>query len=462
MSGTEVEKIKSDILKRYEERTTKSKTHNETARRFLPGGDTRSIGFYQPYPVFAIEGKGAYLYDCDGNEYLDFVNNMTSLVNGHAHPHVTEALRKQLEKGTVHGIPVEPKYRLAEHLCNRTPSMDSLRFTNTGSEATLFAMRAARGFTGKDKFIKIDGGYHGNHDFVQVNLFPDMTTQDLPRPYVAKGIPSSVLKDMLVTPFDDLDTTENLLKENRGEVAAIILEPVLGTGGGVPGSSEYLQGLRQLADKHDALLIFDEIITFRLHEGGYQSMVDVEPDLTTLGKVIGGGFPIGAFGGRRDIMEIFNPTLPDSITHSGTFTGNAMTMTAGLANMEIFGKEEIVKLNKQGKVFADGLRQALADTGTVGQIRELGSLIMVHFSSREMKTARDVVLGFMEYGELMKFFHLEMMNRGVYFLHRGMFSLCTPMTEAEIHKAVTLFKETLEMLKPLADQVSQQEADFKF
>ncbi len=462
MSETAAEKIKSDVLKRYEERTKKSKAHNETAKQFLPGGDTRSIGFYKPYPVFAEKGNGAYLYDSDGNEYLDFVNNMTSLVNGHAHPHVTEALRKQLEKGTVHGIPVEPKYRLAEHLCNRIPSMESLRFTNTGSEATLFAMRAARGFTGRDKFIKIDGGYHGNHDFVQVNLFPDMTTQGLPQPYVNKGIPASVLKDMLVTPFDDLETTEKLLKENRGEVAAIILEPILGTGGGVPGSKEYLQGLRKLADQYDTLLIFDEIISFRLHEGGYQSIVDVKPDLTTLGKVIGGGFPIGAFGGRRDIMEIFNPMLPDSITHSGTFTANAMTMTAGLANMEIFGEKEIDELNKLGTAFSNGLRQALTDTGTIGQVRELGSMAMVQFTDREMKTARDVVLGFMNYGELMTFFHLEMMNRGVYFLHRGMFNLCTPMTETDINKAVALFKETLELLKPLADEAGQREADFKF
>jgi len=462
MSGTKAEKIKNDVLKRYMERTKKSKVHNEKARRFMPGGDTRSVGFYQPYPVFAVEGKGAYLYDSDGNEYLDFVNNMTSLVNGHIHPHVTEALRKQLEKGTVHGLPVEPMYQLAELLCQRTPSMDSLRFTNTGSEATLFAMRAARGYTGKDKFIKIDGGYHGNHDFAQVNLFPDMTTQGLPQPTVTKGIPSSVLKDMLVTPFDDLETTEKLLKENQGDVAAIILEPVIGTGGGIPGSKAYLQGLRQLADQYDALLIFDEIISFRLHEGGYQSIVDVKPDLTTLGKIIGGGFPIGAFGGRREIMEIFNPMLPDSITHSGTFTGNAMTMTAGLANMEIFKQKEIDDLNKQGEIFAAGLRQALTDTGIVGQIRDLGSMTMVQFSDREIKNARDVVRGFMSYGELMKFFHLEMMNRGVYFLHRGMFSLCTPMTETDLNKAITLFKETLEMLKPLADEVSQKEASFKF
>ena len=458
---SDIEKIKQNILQKYESRTKKSKIHNETAKQFLPGGDTRSIGFYQPYPVFAVKGKGAYLYDSDGNEYLDFVNNMTSLVHGHAHPHINSAIRKQLENGTVHGIPVETKYKLAEQICKRVSSIESVRFNNTGSEATLFAMRAARGFTGKDKFIKIDGGYHGNHDFVQVNLFPDMAAKDLPRPYVAKGIPSSVLQDILVTPFNDLDTTEKLLKENRGEVAAIMLEPVLGTGGGVPGSREYLQGLRKLADKYDTLLIFDEIITFRLHEGGYQTMMDVKPDLTTLGKVIGGGFPIGAFGGRKDIMDMFDPTKPDSMTHSGTFTANAMTMTAGLAALEIYQQQDIDKLNKLGKMLTDGFQQALNDTGVTGSIRAIGSMAMLYFSNREIKTAKDVVLGFMEYGELMRFFHLEMMNRGIYFLHRGMFSLATPMTETEINKTINIFKETLDMIKPMADKVSQQ-GDFKF
>jgi len=457
----DTEKIKKDVIQRYIERTEKSKIHNEKAKKFLPGGDTRSIGYYSPYPIFAKEGKGACLYDSDGNEYLDFVNNMTSLVHGHVHPHITEALRKQLEKGVVHGIPVETKYKLAEQICKRVPSIESVRFNNTGSEATLFAMRAARGFTGKEKFIKIDGGYHGNHDFGQVNLFPDMATKGLPRPYVAKGISSTVLKDILVTPFNDLDTTEKLLKENKGEIAAIMVEPVLGTGGGVPGSKEYLQGLRQLADQYDTLLIFDEIITFRLHEGGYQTMMDVKPDLTTLGKVIGGGFPVGAFGGRKDIMDMFDPTKPDSMTHSGTFTGNAMAMTAGSAALEIFGQKEIDELNKLGGVFANGLQQAFTDTGVTGQVRGIGSLAMVYFSSKEIKTAKEVVLEVMQYGELLKFFHLEMMNRGIYFLHRGMFSLTTPMTEADINRTTKIFKETLEMLKPLADKVSQK-GDFKF
>jgi glutamate-1-semialdehyde 2,1-aminomutase len=462
MSATAREAIKKDILQRYEARTPKSRQHNETAGRFLPGGDTRSVAFFPPYPVYAERGQGARLYDVDGNTYLDFVNNMTSMVNGHAHPDVVQALQRQLEKGTTHSFPVETTYRLAELICRRVTSIESLRYTNSGSEATLFAMRAARAFTGKDKFIKMDGGYHGNHDFVQVNLFPDMTSTGLPQPYVAKGIPASVLRDMLITPFNDLETTEKLLKENKGLVAAIILEPILGTGGGIAPDAGYLQGLRRLADRYEVLLIFDEIISFRVHEGGWQGLADVRPDLTTLGKVIGGGFPIGAFGGRREIMDIFNPTRPDSVTHSGTFTGNAMTMTAGLANLELYDRAAIEALNQNGDRFSAGLRQVLIDLGIPSQVNGIGSLTMLYFSERPMKTARDVVLGFMHYGELMRFFHLEMMNRGVYFLHRGMFSLCTPMTDNDIDQTLGIIRETLEMLKPIVEGMGEEQVDFKF
>jgi len=462
MSAKEAESIKKDILQRYQARTHKSKKHNEIAGQFLPGGDTRSVAFYRPYPVFAESGRGAYLYDVDGNEYLDFVNNMTSMVNGHAHPAVVKALQGQLEKGTAHGFPVESTYRLAELICRRLPSVEALRYTNSGSEATLFAMRAARAFTGKDKFIKIDGGYHGNHDFVQVNLFPDMTSPGLPQPYVPKGIPASVLRDILITPFNDLETTEKLLKENQGQVAAIILEPILGSGGGVAPLEGYLQGLRQLADRYGVLLIFDEIISFRVHEGGWQGLAGVRPDLTTLGKIIGGGFPVGAFGGRKDIMELFNPTRADAVTHSGTFSGNAMTMTAGLANLEIFDRAAIETLNRKGQRLVDGLRKALAETGITGQVQGMGSLAMLYFSERRMKTAKDVVLGFMHYGELLRFLHLEMMNRGVFFLNRGMFSLCTPMTEADIDRALQITRDALEMIKPIASVMGKEQSTFRF
>jgi len=451
----EKEKIKKHVVQRYKDRTKKSAAHNEKAQKFLPGGDTRSIAYFSPYPVYGIEGRGCRLYDCDGNEYIDFVNNMTVLINGHAHPHVIEAVKKQLEKGTAHGIPLEVQYKLAEHICNRVSSIDSLRYCNSGSEATLFAMRAARAFTKKQKFIKMDGGYHGCHDHVQVNVFPDMSATGMPKSYANQEISSSVINDMLIAPFNDLNAVEQLLAENKGSVAAIILEPILGSGGSISPAKGYIKGLRKLADRYDTLLIFDEIITFRTHEGGWQAIENVKPDLTALGKVIGGGFPVGAFGGRREIMDLFNPINPDAVTHSGTFSGNAITMTAGLANLEIYGQKEIDILNALGDTFTNKMNEQITRAGIPGSYDGIGGIGMLRFTDQKVSNSKEAMMAFPSYMEFLDLVHLEMMNRGVFFMNRGMFILSTPMTELEIDKTVAAFGETLELLKPLANKTGK-------
>jgi len=453
MAGPEAEKIKQDILQRYMQRTPKSQAHNEKAKQFMPGGDTRSIAYYAPYPFFAEKGSGCYLYDVDGNEYIDFVNNMTSLIHGHAHPHVMAAICRQTEKGTTHGLPVEAQYKLAELLCRRIPSVEAIRFNNTGSEATMFCMRAARAYTGKDGILKMDGGYHGCHDFVQVNTMPDLTATDKPRVQPNKGIPAGVAGHIFVAPFNDLDAAEQILKANRDKIAAIMLEPMLGAGGGIGPQAGYLKGLRELADRYDVLLIFDEIISYRLHEGGLQAMADVKPDLTALGKIIGGGLPIGAFGGRKEIMDLFDPNKPAAVDHSGTFSGNAITMAAGFANLEIYPQKEIDRINALGVRLADGLRSAIRQAGYTGATRGIGSLTGVAFTDKPLINSKAVFLSVMPWFELMHYVHLEMLNRGIYFMHRGMFVVSTPMTPKEIDLCVTNFEAALHMVKPLAEEV---------
>ncbi len=456
MSSSKVEKIKQGIWQRYLARTRKSEELTKKMQKYLPGGDTRSIAFYTPYPFFAVEGKGCRLYDADNNEYLDFVNNMTSLIHGHAHPHVMEAIRQQTDKGITHGVPVEAQYKLAELICKRVPSIESIRFGNSGSEATMFCMRAARAFTGKQGFLKIDGGYHGSHDFVQVNTMPDLNSDDLPQAKATKGVPVCIEKDIFLAPFNDLNTAERVLKDNKDKIAAIIMEPMLGAGGGIPPQEGYLQGMRELADRYGVLLIFDEVISFRVHEGGLQAMADVKPDLTALGKIIGGGFPIGAFGGRKDIMEMFNPNKPDSITHSGTFSGNAVTMAAGIANLEIYPQKEVDRINALGERLVDGFNQALENVGIPGGMRGIGSLAAIAFTNKPLHDSKDVILSMIPSVELMQYLHLEMLNRGLFFLHRGMFTVSTPMTENEIDKCIKIFGESLELLKPLADEIQNQ------
>jgi glutamate-1-semialdehyde 2,1-aminomutase len=453
MADTKADKVKADILQRYLSRTRASAALNERTKKFIPGGDTRAITFYRPYPFYAVEGYGCRLRDADGNIYIDLVGNMTALIHGHAHPHVCRAIQEQLGKGICHGVPVEAQVRLAETICGRVASVETLRFGNSGSEATLFCMRAARAFTGKDAILKIDGGYHGNHDFVQVNPMPDMTTPDRPRPQPTKGVPACVKGDVFVVPFNDLAAAEEVLKANHARIAAVIMEPMLGAGGGVAPQAGYLKGMRELADRCGVLLIFDEVISFRLHEGGLQTREGVKPDLTAFGKIIGGGFPVGAFGGRRDIMDLFDPLRTDGISHSGTFTGNAVTMAAGYANLEIYPQAEVDRINRLGERLAAGLEKAFRTAGIAGRTRGQGSLVGIAFSEKPLATSRDVILAVAKTGELLHFLHLELLNRGIYFMSRGMFVVSTPMTETEIDQTIRVFGEALAVVKPLAEAI---------
>ncbi|MEW5722704.1 MAG: aspartate aminotransferase family protein [Thermodesulfobacteriota bacterium] len=448
MAGKTAEGIKQEVLDRYFKKTGASRAHYEKAKAVMPGGDTRSVTFFLPYPLFFKEGRGCRLYDEDGNEYIDFVNNFTSLIHGHAHPKVVQAAQAQAARGTAYGAPSEIQYRHAEHLIGRMPSLELVRYCNSGTEATLFAMRAARAFTDKDAFIKMDGGYHGSHDFVEANLVADLTAEDLPRTNLERAIPKGVAQDLYIAPFNDLKAVERLLQRHQERIAGIILEPLLGAGGLLTPGPGYLEGLRELADRYGVLLVFDEIITFRLSAGGMQALYAVRPDLTALGKIIGGGYPVGAFGGRADIMKLFDPTRPDSLTHSGTFSGNNATLAAGLAALEAYGQDEADRINALGDRMRRGFQTALDRTGLVGQTRGFGSLGGAVFSGRNISHAKDAVLAFLDGGDLSALLHLEMLNRGIFFVARGLFALSTAMTEKEIDWAVETFEAVLQYLKP--------------
>jgi len=446
------ERIKEEIFLTYGERTQGAKARDQKAKSRLPGGDTRTATYFFPYPPYMVEGRGCCLYDCDGNEYIDFLNNYTSLIHGHAHPRIVEAARTQLEKGTVLGGPAEIQFKHAEHLCGRVPSLEMIRYCNSGTEATLFALRAARAHTGKDGLIKMDGGYHGSHDAVDVNVMPDTSGADTPLAHVERGVPQSVLNDVCIVPFNDLPAVEKALKAHKERIAAVIVEPVMGAGGGIPPEPGYLQGLRELTRQHDVLLIFDEIISFRMHRGGMQARLGVTPDITALGKIIGGGFPVGAFGGKREIMERFSPFHPENIAHSGTFNGNNITMAAGLAAMELYDQAEADRLNALGDRMRSGFKNAMDRVGLHGQVLGMGSVVVVMWRRGKNINARHSVESVMSGGALPSLIHLEMLNRGIYFAGRGMFAVSTPMTGKEIDRAVSAFEGALEKLKPVVDE----------
>ena len=448
------DEIKQSILSEYRARTKSSFELRKKAVTFLPGGDTRSVAYFPPYPFYATHGKGCKLYDVDGNEYIDCVSNMTSLVHGHAHPQVVAAICEQAAKGTAHAAPTELQWLHAEKICGRIPSMESLRFCNSGTEATMFAIRAARAFTKKNIYIKIDGGYHGSHDYVEVNLLPDLAAEDLPTASVEPGVPPAILNDVRIAPYNDIDAMERILDAEKGNVAAIAVEPVLTSGGGVLPEKGYLAGLRKLADAHEALLIFDEVITFRFSTGGMQLIENVRPDLTALGKIIGGGLPVGAFGGRADIMALFDPGHPQAILHSGTFNAANVVMAAGLAAMEALDQPAIDRINALGERLKSGFNGALEQAGLRGQVTGIGSLNQIHWHDGPINNARDSFRAMSAAGELPGLLHLEMMNRGIYSAKRGMVIVSTPMTEADVDQAITAFAGSLELLKPyIADRL---------
>ncbi len=449
----DADKIRKYIIDRYIEKTSGSRRLLEEAKKYLPGGDTRSAAYFEPNPFFTRSGKGYSIFDVDGNEYVDFVNNFTSLIHGHAYPPIVEAVKKQAEAGLVHGTPIESQFKLAKLLCERVPGVELLRFCNSGSEATLFAMRAARAFSGKSAFIRMDGGYNGCHDFAEVNITPDFKTEDKPRPKAEKGVPASVTEEIYVVPFNDLDAAENILKKYHDRIAGIIMEPMMGAGGGVVPEDGYIKGMRELADKFSVILILDEIITFRLNEGGLQTLLGVKADITTFGKIMGGGCPIGAFGGRRDIMDMFNVASSNFVQHSGTFSGNAVAMEAGLAAMENYNRADIERINSLGEMFSDGIIRISQDLGVPVQINGLGSMICPLFADKKMRNAREVVLNTMKSNELKKLFHIEMLNRGMYFVERGLFCISTPMDEMIIKSALKEYEESLALLKPISDRI---------
>ena len=427
----------------------------EEAQKWLPGGGTRNITYYYPYPFYVKKAEGPYLIDVDGNRYIDVQNNMTVLLHGHTHPKMVEALQQQAKEGTAHNAPTSLQIDLAKILCERVPSIEELRFCNSGTEATMFALRAAREYTKKDGIILIDGCYHGSHDYVEINFDGDLINEGMPKPAVEKGIPKAILKDIYVVPFNDLDAAERIMKKYHKKIAAMILEPLMGYAGGLIATSEYLKGLRELTLRYGILLIFDEVISFRLSTGGMQKIMGVTPDLTALGKAIGGGLPIGAFGGRRDIMEQFNPTKKDFIMHSGTLSGNAMSMVAGKTALELYGEEEVQKLNELGERLRIGLRELLNDLEVNCHIGGIQSITYIQFPDTIVQNKKEISYNTIPYLELSKYIRMAMAINGLYGVSKGVigFMLSTVMDEKIIDEVLVRFRKTMELVKPIYDDI---------
>ncbi len=326
------------LIDDYVARTPRSRALFERATTSLPGGSTRTTVYAAPYPPYIESGAGLQLRDVDGNVYRDFLGNYTSLILGHAHPAVVAAVEAQVRRGSAFAAPTETEVELAEEIRRRVPSVERLRFTSSGTEATMFAIRAARAFTGRPLIGRFDRSYHGTHDGVMVG------TAGVP------GVMSGLIVDL---PWGDPDGIEAALRGREGDLAAIIIEPVQGAGGVRAPEPEFLPFLRAFTERHGALLIFDEIISFRVSPGGAQALFGVRPDLTTLGKIIGGGYPLAAFGGRTEVMDIFDARRTGAVSHGGTFNGSPVAAAAGLATLRELTPDTYVRLDTLGARLRD-------------------------------------------------------------------------------------------------------------
>ena len=357
----------------------------DRAKELMPGGVSSPVRAISPFPFYTTRAAGPYLWDADGNQLIDYCLAYGPMILGHRHPAIIQAAREQMDRGWLYGTPSLLEVQAAARISRLYPSMEMLRFVSSGTEATMAAIRVARGFSGRDKIIKIEGGFHGAHDSVLIKAGSGATTLGTPD---SGGVPADTAKNTLQVPYNDPAALEAVLEAYPDQIAALIMEPVLGNIGPVLPEKGYLERVRRITKEQDVLLIFDEVITgFRLALGGAQELYGIKPDLTTLGKIIGGGFPIGVFGGRRDILEQVSPR--GGVYQAGTFNGSPVPLACGMATLDIMEKEKVLeKLQASGEEMRRGLQDILKDLGLPYSVVGIASMFKVFFGPQPQNYAQ--------------------------------------------------------------------------
>lgn len=387
----------------------KSKAAFEEAKHYLPGGVNSPVRAFKSVgltPVYVERGEGSRIYDIDGNTFIDYIGSWGPLIMGHAHPKVVEALKRTAEKGTSFGAPTLLETEMAKLVCERVPSIEVVRMVNSGTEATMSALRLARGFTGRNKILKFEGSYHGHADALLIKAGSGVATLGLPD---SPGVPEGVAANTIAVPYNNLDSVRLAFEKFGEEIAAVIVEPIAGNMGVVPPVDGFLQGLRELTTQYGSLLIFDEVMTgFRVGYHCAQGRFGITPDLTCLGKVIGGGLPVGAYGGRRDIMEQIAPSGP--IYQAGTLSGNPLAMTAGFATLSLLTPDIYDQLERRSAQLEEGLQRNAEELGVPCTINRVGSMVCPFFTDRPVRNFEDA-----RTSDLKTFvaYFGNMLNRGV-------------------------------------------------
>ena len=426
------------------------------AEKVLPGGISRNTLLTNGPMLYAHRGSGCRVIDVDGVQRMDFANNVASLIHGHCYQPVVEAVADQLKLGTAFTMATEAEVRYAELLCSRSDSFDKLRFVNSGTEAVMTSIKAARACTGKRKLAKVEGAYHGAYDYVEVSQSPGPANWgDLSHPNpvpLAHGTPTSITDDMVILPFNDADKALALLDEHKHDIACVLVDPIPHRIGMIPVSPDFVRALRNWTTENNSLLIFDEVITFRTEIGGAQQRYDIRPDITTMGKMIGGGFPVGAIAGRNNVMDVFvNGREGLRLPLSGTFSANPITMTAGYVTMSHYDEDAVATLNSLSDYAREALGSVIDTVDVPACVTGAGSLLRIHFSPQAPKNYRDCHLTPARQSALGEFISALYAN-GVMMIHTASAALSTAMQKTDIDQMCEAVELSLQQVKPMLDQ----------
>jgi glutamate-1-semialdehyde 2,1-aminomutase len=424
----------------------------ERALRVMPGGASRNTILRKPYPLYADHGEGCWVVDVEGERRLDFANNMASLIHGHAHPRIVEAVAAQLRRGTAFMMATEAEVAYAELMTARSRGFERIRFVNSGTEATMSCLKASRAYTRRPKIAKAEGAYHGLYDYAEVSQTADPSTWgDAAAPNsvpVARGTPQSALDDVIVFPFNDTERALALLDEHAEDIACVLLDPMPHRIGLMTATPEFIAALHDWTRRNGALLVFDEVVTFRTEHGGCQERYEQRPDLTSLGKIIGGGFPVGAITGRADVMEVLDPLTPKTaFPLSGTFSANPITMTAGRIAMEMFDRAEVARLNALGDRARAQIADAIRTADVPFSVSGGGSIFRIHVQPKPPANYRECYVG-PSGQQMIRTLLNRCFARGVMLIDTFSGTLSTPMTTAEVDRLsqvlLDVFRETRE------------------
>lgn len=433
------------LTEAYVARNPRSQALAERAQRVMPGGNTRTGVWMDPFPPYITRAQGVYLEDADGHQLLDFAFNNSSLILGHAHPDVVEAIQQQAPLGTGYNRPTELEIELAEELCARVPSLERVRYCNSGTEAILNAVRAAIGFTGRRKIAKFEGAYHGTSDHALISMpgayGPDAGPANRPRPIHSSVGLSGAAEEVVLLPFNDIESCEALLAEHAHELAAVLIDPLMTNVQVILPENQFLQRLREVTRELGILLIFDEIIAFRIGRGGAQGVFGVTPDLTAFGKIVAGGTPGGMFGGRADVMSLYDPTIGAKIPQSGTYNGNPLTVVAGLATLRNLTPQAYARMADQAQRVTEACVEALREAGFAASGTAIGSMFRIYFTETPPDTYRGT-------GHDSKDLHrrltLWLLNHDVHWSQGGYISTVTE--ERHLDEAVSKVREAARQL----------------